>query len=431
MNSRLTLDYGLRFVNQQPQHDQFGHSANFFTDKWSIGNAPLLYVAGCPGGVNPVPHDPPGDGSADRTAAGLRLRDLASGSWCPASGNPTQGLIQQGQQGISKYGYNWPTIAYAPRFGAAYDVTGRQRLVIRGGGGVFFDRPPSDSVQNLVSNPPFSTRASSCAPCECRTWPPRRAVRVPASQIFAYRVRRRSAFVVPVERRRADGAAVVVVARRDLRRAARVEPAERHRRRGERAEPERGRFRRGVPARRIRIRRSPPTRPLARMPIPPTCSALFAGTATSSSSRARSGARIHSIQTSFKRRFTKGVLAEANWTWTLADNGTTTLQPRYQHAADGTISLRDDWDAYVDLNKDQGTPTHLLRADFVWDLPDLSGGSVRAKRTRGHRQRLAAVGDLLRQFRDALYHRLHVSEWRRQRESDRFARLSRNHSDHR
>ena len=76
VNSRLTLDYGLRFVNQQPQHDQFGHSANFFTDTWSIGNAPLLYLAGCPGGVSPCADDPPGDGSAERPTARSRFGDL-------------------------------------------------------------------------------------------------------------------------------------------------------------------------------------------------------------------------------------------------------------------------------------------------------------------------------------------------------------------
>ena len=32
VNSRLTLDYGLRFTHQQPQHDQFLQMSNFFPD---------------------------------------------------------------------------------------------------------------------------------------------------------------------------------------------------------------------------------------------------------------------------------------------------------------------------------------------------------------------------------------------------------------
>ena len=46
---------------------------------------------------------------------------------------------------------------YAPRFGAAYDLTGAQRLVLRGGVGLFFDRPNGNSVFSQVGNPPFST----------------------------------------------------------------------------------------------------------------------------------------------------------------------------------------------------------------------------------------------------------------------------------
>ena len=46
VNSRLTLDYGLRFTHQQPQYDQFQQMSNFFPDQWSLAAAPLLYVAG-------------------------------------------------------------------------------------------------------------------------------------------------------------------------------------------------------------------------------------------------------------------------------------------------------------------------------------------------------------------------------------------------
>ena len=40
MNSRLTLDYGLRFVNQQPQYDIRLQSSNFFPNQWSAAAAP-------------------------------------------------------------------------------------------------------------------------------------------------------------------------------------------------------------------------------------------------------------------------------------------------------------------------------------------------------------------------------------------------------
>ena len=119
---------------------------------------------------------------------------------------------------------------------------------------------------------------------------------------------------------------------------------------------------------------------------------------------------FHSIQTSFKRRFSRGVLAEANWTWTLSDNGTTNLQPRYQHAADGTVSLRDDWDEYVDLNKSQGTPTHLLRANFVWDPPNLAYGSNTATRiTAAIANDWQLSGIFTGEFRHPIHDGLHLS----------------------
>ena len=51
VTSRLTLDYGMRFVNQQPQYDQFKQMSNFFPDKWKASDAQVLYIAGCSNGA--------------------------------------------------------------------------------------------------------------------------------------------------------------------------------------------------------------------------------------------------------------------------------------------------------------------------------------------------------------------------------------------
>ena len=37
VTNRLTLDYGVRFVHQQPQYDKLNQSSNFFPDKWQAG----------------------------------------------------------------------------------------------------------------------------------------------------------------------------------------------------------------------------------------------------------------------------------------------------------------------------------------------------------------------------------------------------------
>ena len=51
VNEKLTLDYGVRFVHQQPQYDELRQASNFFLDEWSPAQAPALYVAGCANGA--------------------------------------------------------------------------------------------------------------------------------------------------------------------------------------------------------------------------------------------------------------------------------------------------------------------------------------------------------------------------------------------
>ena len=71
----------------------------------------------------------------------------------PNSGDVTNGLFLSGQ-GIAKTTYTWPMLAFAPRFGMAYDLTGRQRVVLRGGAGLFFDLPDGNAIFPQVQNPP-------------------------------------------------------------------------------------------------------------------------------------------------------------------------------------------------------------------------------------------------------------------------------------
>ncbi len=56
-----------------------------------------------------------------------------------AANNP--GLFLAGTGPVPDSTFLYPTMVYGPRFGAAYDLSGTQRTVIRGGAGVYFDRP--------------------------------------------------------------------------------------------------------------------------------------------------------------------------------------------------------------------------------------------------------------------------------------------------
>jgi hypothetical protein len=90
--------------------------------------------------------------------------------------------------------------------------------------------------------------------------------------------------------------------------------------------------------------------------------------------------KYHSIQTSFNRRFRGGMSFGVNYTWSILLEGNTGLFTRLQHNPDGSFQERADQQAYEDLNKQLAIQPHVLRGNFVWDMPDLvaDGGAKRA-----------------------------------------------------
>src|SRR5262249_44308897 len=138
----------------------FQQMSNFFADQWRLGSAPLLYIAGCSNGAvvcsgNSRNAVDPRTGQI-LTAPGAANTAAAIGTVVPGTGNLLDGIHQAGD-GIANTSYTWPAVAVAPRFGAAYDITGTQRFVLRGGGGLFFDRPDGNTVFSIPGNPPIST----------------------------------------------------------------------------------------------------------------------------------------------------------------------------------------------------------------------------------------------------------------------------------
>ena len=82
VNSKLTLDVGVRFVRQQPQYDSLGQGSNFLPDEWVAGQAPLLYVAGCANGVYPCSGTNRQAMHPDRASSWGRTRRWPSASSC-------------------------------------------------------------------------------------------------------------------------------------------------------------------------------------------------------------------------------------------------------------------------------------------------------------------------------------------------------------
>ena len=79
---------------------------------------------------------------------------------------------------------------------------------------------------------------------------------------------------------------------------------------------------------------------------------------------------------------------------------------RIEHRADGTVGLRADQAAWEELMKDQGTPIHIFKGNFVWDMPDLHADSTAHEGRRLPRQRLAALRRVERADRRRVLDRL-------------------------
>ena len=160
VTNHLTLDYGIRFVHQGPQYDINNTMSNFFPDQWQASQAPVLYVSGCSNGATVCSGNTrnamdPRTGQIV-TAVGAANTQALIGTPVPGTGSPLNGIVAAGK-GIANTDYTWPALVVGPRFGAAYDVTGRGTWVVRGGLGIFYDRPDGNTVFSIPGNPPAAT----------------------------------------------------------------------------------------------------------------------------------------------------------------------------------------------------------------------------------------------------------------------------------
>ena len=110
----------------------------------------------------------------------------------------------------------------------------------------------------------------------------------------------------------------------------------------------------------------------------------------------------HSIQTTFNRRFRDGLSFGLNHTLGLSFTGNTGTQVRLQHNPDGSFAIRDDQGAYEKLLENAGNRRHTVKANAVWDLPDVHGSGGAVTRAEGDRQRLAALRGADRRLGHAL-----------------------------
>jgi hypothetical protein len=154
--SRLTLDYGVRFYYLTPQWDQTLEASTFLPDRFDFQNAARLYTPVCIGsypcsgaarrGMDPalVGTVPP---TMDNTVDGRFIGRLTPDS------ERFNGSFQAGQ-GIGDTMQSGNVFRVSPRFGFVYDLSGQHTTILRGGFGVFYDRPMGNMVFDQINNAP-------------------------------------------------------------------------------------------------------------------------------------------------------------------------------------------------------------------------------------------------------------------------------------
>ncbi len=150
LTQRLTLDYGIRFYYIQPQYDQALQTATFLPQLYDRSKSVRLYrpVIGTDPLTGQTGQRVGFDAVTNTTVPGTEI-----GKIVPGSGDILNGVAKAGEK-INKYLQDSPGILFAPRFGFAYDVKGDGKLVLRGGGGIFYDRYQGNETFDMLGNPP-------------------------------------------------------------------------------------------------------------------------------------------------------------------------------------------------------------------------------------------------------------------------------------
>jgi hypothetical protein len=335
----------------------------------------MLYISGCNNGATVCSGNArnavdPRTGQI-LTAPGAANTAAAIGTVVPGTGNLTNGIHQAGD-GIADTSYVWPALVVAPRFGMAYDLTGDQRFILRGGGGLFFDRPDGNTVFSIPGNPPISTSQDLRNGQLQTLGTGLSTVGVPALITFQYDAR------IPSSWQWQGGVQMMMPWSTSLD----VSYVGNHGFNRLRAFQGGGNGSVDLNAVDIGAAYLPqnqdPTLGTSAVPgaTAYTTNLLraFRGYAAINEQQTQFWDTYHSIQMSMNRRFTNGLAFGTNYTLGLSLKGNTGLQSRLQHAPDGTISLRADQEEYEKLNENLALQRHVIKSYAVWNLPDAPVG---------------------------------------------------------
>jgi hypothetical protein len=379
LSNRFTLDYGLRFVHLQPEYDKYMQASNFFPEQWKASAAPALYQPACPNNVYPCATTAR---QAMNPVTGQLLGTGTSGligQAVPNTGSTTNGIVQQGK-GIADTNFLYPTLKVAPRVGFAYHLTESGKWILRGGFGIFYDRMEGNFTMSQSANPP-TAESTTLYYGDMRTVGTGVAAKgVPTLIIYRYNnpnLPSSAQWNVGTQMELPYGftfdASYVGQYMYDSQGA-----------QGGQAVTNLNQIELGAA---YLAQNQDPTYAASAVPgqnaYSPNLLRYYKGYSNINQNAAVFHREMHGLQFSVQRRFSKGFSAGLNWNLTLMDQGNYSADysvvQRMQHNADGTVTLRADQKQWEEMMKDQGTPTHIFKGNFVWDMPDLHASSTGGK----------------------------------------------------
>ena len=142
VSNRLTLNLGLRWEGIPHAYDSEGTASNFYPNLYNPAQAAQFLPSGA---LNT-------SGPGFTTVSGIPLSNVQF---------YMNGIGIAGRNGIPKGLVNnhWDT--FAPRIGFAYDLTGRQKTVLRAGAGLFYERIGGNEEYNMgQNNVPFAYQSA-------------------------------------------------------------------------------------------------------------------------------------------------------------------------------------------------------------------------------------------------------------------------------